>query len=266
MTEPITILSLGAGVQSSTLALMAKHGEATPMPVAAIFADTGDEPASVMRWLDWLEKQLPFPVIRATAGRFSEHVLAGIAAGTRVSNPPLFVQSDNPDSPGFGLLTRDCTRDFKVAVIKREVRKLLEKHGAKTAEQWIGISLDEVQRMKESGVNYSKHRWPLIEKRMSRHDCLRWMDAHYYPTPPKSACVFCPYRSDAGWKKLKTEDRESFDAAVKFDVAIRRGIHGVKGECFVHRSLKPLGDINFSPDDDQLEFGMMNECEGLCGN
>jgi hypothetical protein len=47
-------LSLGAGVQSSTLALMAAHGEITPMPVAAIFADTQAEPASVYRWLDWL--------------------------------------------------------------------------------------------------------------------------------------------------------------------------------------------------------------------
>lgn len=41
------IISLGAGVQSSTLALMAAAGEIAPMPVAAIFADTQDEPASV---------------------------------------------------------------------------------------------------------------------------------------------------------------------------------------------------------------------------
>jgi hypothetical protein len=54
MSEPIHILSLGAGVQSSTLALMAAAGEVTPMPTAAIFADTQDEPASVYRWLDWL--------------------------------------------------------------------------------------------------------------------------------------------------------------------------------------------------------------------
>ncbi len=66
--EPIHLLSLGAGVQSSTLALMAAAGEVTPMPLAAIFADTQAEPPSVYRWLDWLEKQLPFPVHRVTAG------------------------------------------------------------------------------------------------------------------------------------------------------------------------------------------------------
>lgn len=62
------IISLGAGVQSSTMALMAAHGEITPMPDCAIFADTQAEPKSVYTWLDWLEKQLPFPVHRVTRG------------------------------------------------------------------------------------------------------------------------------------------------------------------------------------------------------
>ena len=74
-SEPIHILSLGAGVQSSTLALMAACGEVTPMPLAAIFADTQAEPDSVYRWLDWLEKQLPFPVHRVTAGSLEADVL-----------------------------------------------------------------------------------------------------------------------------------------------------------------------------------------------
>ena len=61
MSEPLHIISLGAGVQSSTMALMAAAGEITPMPTCAIFADTQDEPASVYKWLDWLEPKLPFP-------------------------------------------------------------------------------------------------------------------------------------------------------------------------------------------------------------
>ena len=39
----LRILSLGAGVQSTTLALMAAHGE-VEAPDCAIFADTGWEP------------------------------------------------------------------------------------------------------------------------------------------------------------------------------------------------------------------------------
>jgi hypothetical protein len=41
------VLSLGAGVQSTTLALMAAHGEVGPMPDCAIFADTCWEPKAV---------------------------------------------------------------------------------------------------------------------------------------------------------------------------------------------------------------------------
>ena len=50
-------LSLGAGVQSSCLALMAEKGE-TEKPNFAVFADTGDESEATYQWLDWLESQL----------------------------------------------------------------------------------------------------------------------------------------------------------------------------------------------------------------
>ena len=58
------VISLGAGVQSTTMALMAAHGEIEPMPDAAIFADTGAEPKAVYEHLDWLRSSnvLPFPV------------------------------------------------------------------------------------------------------------------------------------------------------------------------------------------------------------
>lgn len=48
------IISLGAGVQSTTMALMAAHGAITPMPDCAIFADTGWEPIAVYDHLRWL--------------------------------------------------------------------------------------------------------------------------------------------------------------------------------------------------------------------
>ena len=64
----LRVLSLGVGVQSSTLALLAARGEVGPMPDCAIFADTGAEPRKVYTWLDWLETQLPFPVHRVSRG------------------------------------------------------------------------------------------------------------------------------------------------------------------------------------------------------
>lgn len=264
--EPIHILSLGAGVQSSCASLMAAAGEITPMPVAAVFADTGDEPASVYKWLEWLTKQLPFPVV---IGRketsLSEHVYDSIKRNKRVSKPPLFTLPESPaDQEGF--LTRDCTKDFKVSVIQREVRKLLIEHGAKKAIQWIGISLDEAIRMKPSQVRYSEHRWPLIDLRMTRHDCLRWMEKNGYPKPPRSACVYCPHHSNAEWRRLRDEEPEAWNRAVEFDRNIRTGIHKVRAKCFVHRSCVPLDRVDLSTDSEKGQ-GLLwgNECEGMCG-
>jgi hypothetical protein len=45
----LRVISLGAGVQSTTMALMATHGEITLMPDCAIFADTHAEPKANTR-------------------------------------------------------------------------------------------------------------------------------------------------------------------------------------------------------------------------
>jgi hypothetical protein len=272
MNEPIHILSLGAGVQSSTMALMAAAGEITPMPVAAIFADTGDEPESVYKWLEWLITKLPFPVrIGRRETSLSQHVFDAIDRGERVSNPPLFTLPDNPSEPE-GLLTRDCTRDFKIAVIQREARAVMLELGVASIIQWIGISLDEVIRMKPSRVQYSMHRWPLIEMRKSRHDCLLWWDkATDYDDrpskyPPRSACVQCPHHSNAEWRRLRDNEPEAWNRAVEFDMKIRTGIHGVRAKCFVHRDCVPLSEVDLSTDDERGQ-GLLwgNECDGMCG-
>lgn len=54
---------------------MIAHGEIEPVE-AAIFADTGWEPRHVYEWLDWLEKQLPFPVYQVQHGNLRADTLA----------------------------------------------------------------------------------------------------------------------------------------------------------------------------------------------
>ena len=53
----LRILSLGAGVQSSTLALMIEGG-GIPMVDAAIFADTLAESKETMEFLNWIKTKL----------------------------------------------------------------------------------------------------------------------------------------------------------------------------------------------------------------
>jgi len=268
------VLSLGAGVQSSTLALMAAKGEVGPMPDFAIFADTQSEPQHVYDWLDWLETQLPYPVIRATAGsieRDSVEIIPRVKTEgqyTKSLIPAFMLAKDN----SIGLLGRTCTGDYKIKPILKTVRSRCGiTRGQKTLSvtQWIGISYDEVIRMKPSREKWSQHRWPLIEKEMRRGDCLEWMKANGYPEPPRSSCVFCPFHSDSEWRRLKNNHPVEFNRAMEFKAELQRtkGLTDkMKSVPYLHRSCVPLGSIDFSSEEDRGQVSMFgNECEGMCG-
>ena len=69
MTKKLRILSLGAGVQSSTLALMIEKGQ-VPMVDAAVFSDTFGEPKAVYEWLEWLKKKIIFSCLYGFKRKF----------------------------------------------------------------------------------------------------------------------------------------------------------------------------------------------------
>lgn len=280
-TTKFNVLNLGAGVQSSALALMAAKGEITPMPDFAVFADTQAEPTSVYKWLDWLETQLPFPVIRVSRGNLTEDTLRirvkqkskyGDGITYLKTNIPVYGLS--PNGEVRAALGRSCTEDYKVVPILREIKKRCGiKNGQSevTVTQWIGISYDEMQRMKLPRKQWTRHRWPLIEKRMTRAHCKDWMTKNGYPEPPRSACYYCPFHDNEEWRRLKMDDPEHFQKAVEFDKTYRKlqneNPGGLKMEVYLHKLCKPLDEIDFSNDTDrgQLGFDFQSECEGMCG-
>lgn len=265
------VLSLGAGVQSSTLALMAAHGEVTPMPKVAIFADTQWEPAEVYRWLDWLEGQLPFPVVRVSKGDIrADNVSATdrgtVGRGERYARMPLFTSSPT----GRGQVRRQCTSEYKVEPIEKHVRREVlglkfRQRAPKTLSvvQWRGISMDEQQRLSYSREKWMEVRYPLVEQGMTRGHCLEWMAAHGYPTPPRSACLGCPYHSNEEWQAIKARPGEWADV-VEFDNAIRKS-GGMRGDMFLHFSLVPLDEANISTAESEGQMSLLDECEGMCG-
>ena len=256
----IRVLSLGAGVQSSTLALMIARQE-LPLVDCAIFSDTGWEPKAVYEWLIWLETQLPFPVYRVSAGNLRADQMSGLnSTRQRFAAVPWFTLSPKGKT---GMGRRQCTAEYKLRPLQRKVVELLNGKRPKAGcEMLIGISMDEVWRMKPSRVQYIVNKFPLIDAGITRQSCLRWMEERLYPKPPKSSCIGCPFHSDAQWRALTPEE---FSDAVEVDRAIRVK-HGMRGHQFMHRSLKPLDQVDFSTAEERGQLNMfLNECEGMCG-
>jgi hypothetical protein len=295
MVRPtLRVLSLGAGVQSSTVYLMAIAGEfGNRTPEMAIFADTQWEPRAVYEWLDVLERTGGhiLPIQRVTAGNVREAALglretqhhrstlddsrrAGPAApvkprGYRTVSLPLYVR--NKDGTR-GIIRRQCTRDFKINPITKAIREHLGLQKGQRVppgtlvERWQGISLDEVTRMKASEQLWCVNIYPLIDLRMTRRDCLKWLATHGYPEPPKSACIGCPFTSDARWRALRDNSPSEWSDAVAFDYSIRSGLPGLASPAFVHDSLQPLDEIDLSTPDERGQRNLFeNECEGMCG-
>lgn len=262
-----TFLSLGAGVQSSTLYLMAAAGEfGMPSPVeAAIFADTQWEPAAIYRWLDVLQHMGDnIPIIRVTAGNIRSAALSG----KRFASMPLYTAGERE-----GQLRRQCTREFKIAPITKAIRAQLglvprQRVPLTTrVELWMGISADEATRMKENRERWIVSRWPLIERGMDRRACERWLKKMNIEVPPKSACIGCPFTNDGRWREMKKQRPDEFADAVAFDAAIRSGAkQQIHRDAYLHRSLLPLADVDFSTAEDRGQVNLFeNECEGMCG-
>lgn len=257
----LNIISLGAGVQSSTMALMAAHGEIKPMPDCAIFADTGWEPKAVYEHLAKLEAALPFPVYRVSAGNIRSDIIAKTnSTGQRFAAVPWFLKMPNGNS---AMGRRQCTSEYKLKPLYRKCRELL---GDKTPKggvrMWVGISTDEAHRMKPARVKYIENCWPLIDARMSRVDCLIKLSSYGW-SAPKSSCIGCPFHSDTQWRDLTPEE---FADAVEVDRAIRTPTNGIKGQQFVHRSLTPLESVDLRTAEEAGQTDMFgNECEGMCG-
>lgn len=260
---------------------MAEQGEIGPMPDIAIFADV-DEPTPVREHLERLRfRNTPnkIPIVFAKKRDLYSDIMSAAMNGDRVSNPPFFTDTGGKK----GMLLRGCTRDYKIRVIKAKARQIYEGRFGKIEdgciEQWIGISADEKERWTKSDVNYITHRHPFLGKLetpraenalwITRGDCKEWLERNGYPIPPKSACTFCPFHSNAEWRWLKENDQAGWDRAIRVDRAIRNGLPGVDADrLFVHPSLTPLEDADLRDEAEsvgQRDMFARAECSGMCG-
>ena len=246
------IISLGWGMQSTALAVMAALGDIEPVDYA-VHADTTHERTDTYtyaeKWTHWLEDRgLKVVTVKPD--------YSGVINTRGFLSIPAYTETQEG-----GRIKRQCTSDWKITPVRRWTRA---NHNGEPVEQLLGISLDEVQRMKPSNVKYITNRYPLIERKMSRWDCKLYLERNGIEIPPRSACVFCPFHSRSEWRDIRDNAPEDWEKAVDVDKAIRKARPPY--DLFVNVQRKPLAECDL---DNEIDKGQLNlwdeECDGLCG-
>lgn len=285
----LEVLSFGAGVQSTTLLYMSCDG-VLPKLDAAIFADTQWEPKAVYAHLERCKEKAAKAGIRiivTTAGNLKENIATWWGEGqkingTKTTSIPAFVKKPNGD---VGLMWRTCTEDYKIGPVEKVIREEFLGLAYRSpwpretvVRLWMGISSDEVQRRRRSTRRAIEFHYPLLDvltvddpsllfqRGYSRDDCYAWLQQNGYEAS-RSACVGCPFHSDAEWLRMRTDAPDEFAEAVDIDRRIRAGGNSkLQGVPYLHKSLIPLEMVEFKPSQDKSEGrGMVNECQGMCG-
>ncbi len=279
----LTVISYGGGTQSSVLMLMAAKGLIEPMPDAAIFADPGNERPSTYRRVAWMTDQVPFPLIQVSA---LIPITRAVAEATDHRGRPYWPavpMHTIRDGSKEGMARRICTPRWKIEPIITVIRSLLgvwpRKHVPRgiTVEQWIGLSHDEVDRIKPARKPWLVSRWPLIDLMMDRQDCEDWWAENAPPDAPplgKSSCVLCPLHRPKDWAELAREVPEMVEAAAEAEAsgkAAEKARQRDKGDdSYLHRRRVPLlqavaEDTRQADMAQDLFLAFGEECEGYCG-
>lgn len=258
------VVMYGAGTQSTGMILMALNGKFDTKPDFAVFSDTGAEPQHVLDYnkyfTEYVKKEFNFDIITVQNKNLDREINDYLNGKIkRVSAIPLRTET--------GMLMRQCTQDYKIIpsnkLIKEKLgirRKNVEQH--KIVAKWMGISLDEIQRLKTSLEWWNVLVYPLIEKGYRRDDTINYVKKHGLKEPPRSACYFCPFHSPSYWEYLYKEHPKEWKKAIAFDDKIRN-YKGLKQKAYLHRSLQPLKDIDFNYQTNLID--MIDECDGYCG-
>jgi len=259
-----TVLNYGGGTQSTGLLLMLLD-EGNP-PDLTIFADTGAEPYFVYDYIElvreYVKTKYGYHIVCVGNRKIDHDIRYGNKHGRRFASIPVFTSSGV-------MLRRQCTNEYKIQPIERYIKgnfdigRKTRKNSTPKVNMLMGISLDEIERVKESRHWWAVNKYPLVERRMYRHEVIDYINKYHteLKDPPRSSCYFCPYHSNNYWRWLKQYSYMVFEDACDMDDTIR-DMDKLDDKFYIHRSLKPLRGVDFSTHGQLEIFG---ECDGYCG-
>ena len=281
--KPKVVVSWGGGVQSTTLSELCISRDPRLLEVTAgvlpdvfLFSDVGDEPAAVYAHIAKMRPRIEaagFEFRIVTKGEvLSEHVIERATSGRKnISMPPMYVKREK--TPGNMPVRRSCTFDFKARVLDKAaksffgIRRVTKKWVRENdpVSHWIGISTDETRRAKWSVDPWRIFWHPLLEMGFSRTDCTDFLKSRGI-VAPRSACVYCPFHSDAEWRRVKAVPAD-WAATIAFEKGVHAAwdatgtIAGLRTKPYLHKSRQPIELVAFDGSDENED----EECSGNCG-
>lgn len=258
-------LSLGGGVQSTAMALMIIDKTIDISLDGIIFADTGSEPPHVYDAVNVVRQKaeandIQFAIVKNSKYSSLEDAIRTVQTtkngNTNVAYLPVVFFKNNDTGKKF-VMNRQCTNHFKIM----PVNKFLKSQTKGNIFVYLGISTDEIERIKPSQTKRIIHKFPLINARKSRNDCLLYLQKQGLNIL-KSRCYYCGYQSNSNWHEIKKNYPELWQKAISLDEHIRNANSSIRGQGFLHKSMTPLKDVNLSEYDHVDLFG--NECGGNC--
>lgn len=238
------VWSYGGGVQSVAIGVLIQRGE-LPTPDVAVIADTGREVKTTWEYLETTMR--PFlPSLKVERIATSDYATVDL-----YRNEDLLIPAFTRQTGKLGRLPTFCSNEWKRRVIMRWLRA----QGIAEAAMWLGISTDEIERMKPSDVKWLAHVYPLIELRpTNRRQCGELILRAGLPMPRKSRCWMCPHQNRGEWQNLTEGDKER---ALMLDKEIREK----DKHAYLHYSGKPLADALNEP---ELQMTFDGCDSGIC--
>ena len=245
------LFSNGGGVQSTALLALIVQGK-LERPDYVVIADTGREKQATWDYLELVHRPA-LASIGLELVIISPSFISGIALESGTALIPAYTTLNGRTSK----LPAYCSNEWK----QRPVRRWLRAQGVTEAEQWLGISIDESDRAKDSDLKWLSNRYPLLELGMNRDECAALVGRMGWPTPPKSSCWMCPHMGDGQWRHQRKHAPLEFEAAVLLEVEMRQK----DAHMFLHRSARPLSEIDWDAqkslfDEDELTCSTAGGC------
>ncbi|MFH1226821.1 MAG: phosphoadenosine phosphosulfate reductase family protein [Planctomycetota bacterium] len=183
----IKALSYGGGVNSTAILALIKLGE-YPMPDRIIFCDTGAEREETYCYMRFMQKQFPtIETIKSKRGGLIEYCDKYKVIPAR--------------------MTRWCTINTKIKPFQ-DLFKGIEHI------KILGIANDESHRVRDTG---EKTEYPLIEKQMTRDDCINIIREVGWDVPIKSGCFICPFMRIAELRALYKRNGHEWETLVRLE-------------------------------------------------